>query len=259
MRRRRCTADLARRVGVLMRTAPEGVVFFAQRSAEIEVSGLTLLFWLTPGLFRLRRVTLFRQSNQTISLHCPAPPSSGFPPSGTAPWARRKRAIHGPMRLSRHPCRSAHCATPALGLPKSQPVASAKSTLMNTTPFRRSTACRRQLFHGPYRRQARLLRDRCRAFDLLLILIRDGPDTAKRDLGAGRTQVSWSGSSRMDAARGVWAMDGPFTPGPRSKTGVEGSPTKEDPNQEQDPLVTWGRSGVPAFPSNSTKSKQVWR
>jgi len=27
------------------------------------------------------------------------------------------RAIHGPSRLSRHPCREAHCAEPPLGLP----------------------------------------------------------------------------------------------------------------------------------------------
>jgi len=194
--------------------------FFWCSFRGIEVFGLTLLFWLTPDLFRLRRVTLFRQSNQTISLHCPAPPSSGFPPSGIAPWARRKRAIHGPMRLSRHPCRSAHCAMPPLGLPKSQSVVSVESTLLNTTPLRSSTACRRQRSHGPHRRQAGLLQGRCRAFDLLLILMRDGPNTARRDLGAGRTQAMWSGSSRMDAARGVWAMDGPFTPGPRSIAGV---------------------------------------
>ena len=210
------------------------------------------MFWLTPDLFRLRRVTLFRQSNQTISLHCPAPPSSGFPRSGIAPWDRRKRAIHGPMRLSRHPCRSAHCATPPLGLPKSQSVVSLKSVFLNPIPSCSSTACRRWGPRDRCRREAGLLQERCRAFDLLLILMHDSPDTAKRDLGAGRTQVAWSGSSRMDAARGVWPMDGPFTPGPRSETGVEGSPTKEDPNQEQDPLVTWGRSGVPAFPSNST-------
>jgi len=36
------------------------------------------------------------------------PRSVGTPP----------RAIHGPSRLSRHPCRDTHCAEPPLGLPK---------------------------------------------------------------------------------------------------------------------------------------------
>jgi hypothetical protein len=39
--------------------------------------------------------------------------------------------------------------------------------------------------------------------------------------------------------------------GPTEQGRSEGTPTKEGPNQEQAPLVTWG-----AFPSNSPKAKQ---
>jgi hypothetical protein len=39
--------------------------------------------------------------------------------------------------------------------------------------------------------------------------------------------------------------------GPTERDRSEGIPTKEEPNQEQAPLVTWG-----AFPSNSPKAKQ---
>ena len=39
--------------------------------------------------------------------------------------------------------------------------------------------------------------------------------------------------------------------GPTERDRSEGIPTKEEPNQEHAPLVTWG-----AFPSNSPKAKQ---
>src|SRR4051812_4319557 len=39
--------------------------------------------------------------------------------------------------------------------------------------------------------------------------------------------------------------------GPTERRRSEGIPTKEEPNQEQAPLVTWG-----AFPSNSPKAKR---
>jgi len=39
--------------------------------------------------------------------------------------------------------------------------------------------------------------------------------------------------------------------GPTERRPSEGIPTKEEPNQEQAPLVTWG-----AFPSNSPKAKR---
>ncbi|RZI68915.1 MAG: hypothetical protein EOP13_24160 [Pseudomonas sp.] len=38
--------------------------------------------------------------------------------------------------------------------------------------------------------------------------------------------------------------------GPTERDRSEGTPTQEEPNQEQAPLVTWG-----AFPSNSPKAK----
>jgi hypothetical protein len=51
---------------------------------------------------------------------CPAPglatPSSSFPHSGDAPWARRHPPSMAGGRLSRHPCRSAHSTSPAFSL-----------------------------------------------------------------------------------------------------------------------------------------------
>ncbi|TVT64598.1 MAG: hypothetical protein FHK79_19675 [Pseudomonas sp.] len=42
--------------------------------------------------------------------------STSLVPSSLRGW--RTRAIHGPLRLSRHPCRSLPCATIPLGLLK---------------------------------------------------------------------------------------------------------------------------------------------
>ena len=67
----------------------------------------------------LRRVTFSRRrkSNQkglplASGLRCAQVPSFRSRSVGTPP-----RAILGPSRLSRHPCREAHCAEPPLGLP----------------------------------------------------------------------------------------------------------------------------------------------
>jgi len=74
----------------------------------------------------LRRVTLSWQSNQTVSLPCPAllrrVPSPRHYSGDTPP-----SAIHGRGRLSRHPCRAVPYATPTLGLPKSHFVAYPKA------------------------------------------------------------------------------------------------------------------------------------
>ncbi|SEQ94604.1 hypothetical protein SAMN03159444_02869 [Pseudomonas sp. NFACC02] len=57
---------------------------------------------------------------------------------------------------------------------------------------------------------------------LLLLLLFDlnGPDTTKRDLGAGRTQAARSGPSGMDAARAAPGHGWPMAAGPRSVAGV---------------------------------------
>ena len=67
----------------------------------------------------LRRVTFSRRrkSNQNglplaYGLRCAQVPSFRFRSVGTPP-----RAILDPSRLSRHPCREAHCAESPLGLP----------------------------------------------------------------------------------------------------------------------------------------------
>nr|GEZ96261.1 hypothetical protein [Tanacetum cinerariifolium] len=52
------------------------------------------------------------------------------------------------------------------------------------------------------------------------------------------------------------AMDGG---GPTERDRSEETPTKEGPNQEQAPLVTWGWCDFRLFPSNSPKAKQVCR
>ena len=70
----------------------------------------------------LQRVTFSkrRKSNQkglplAYGLRCAQVPSRRFSSVGTPP-----RAILGPSRLSRHPCRSTHYAEPPLGLPMGQ-------------------------------------------------------------------------------------------------------------------------------------------
>jgi len=72
----------------------------------------------------------------------------------------------------------------------------------------------------------------------LLIFIHARPDTAKRDLGAGRTQVAWSGQRGMDAALAAPGQGWPMAACPRSVACVR----KRDevgPNQEQMVLVTF--------------------
>ncbi len=61
--------------------------------------------------------------------------------------------------------------------------------------------------------------------------LRDSPDTANRDLGAGQTQTTRSGSSGMDAARAPSGHGCPFGAGPRSVVGVR-VPEERGPNQE---------------------------
>jgi len=62
------------------------------------------------------RVTLFRQSNQTICADV-RPRQAGVPSCRHRGRGPRRRAIHGPTALSRHPCRSTPSTTPAFGLP----------------------------------------------------------------------------------------------------------------------------------------------
>ncbi|SEQ10317.1 hypothetical protein SAMN03159444_01059 [Pseudomonas sp. NFACC02] len=66
--------------------------------------------------------------------------------------------------------------------------------------------------------------------------IRDSPDSTNRDLGAGQTQTTRSGSSGMDAARAPSGHGCPFGAGPRSVVGVR-VPEERGPNQE---LGTFG-------------------
>jgi len=55
---------------------------------------------------------------------------------------------------------------------------------------------------------------------LILIFMHARPDAAKRDLGAGRTQVALRGSSGMDAARAAPRHGWRMAAGPRSVAGV---------------------------------------
>ncbi|SEQ11783.1 hypothetical protein SAMN03159444_01102 [Pseudomonas sp. NFACC02] len=66
--------------------------------------------------------------------------------------------------------------------------------------------------------------------------MRDSPDTTNRDLGAGQTQTTRSGSSGMDAARAPSGHGCPFGADPRSVVGVR-VPDEGGPNQE---LGTFG-------------------
>ena len=81
-----------------------------------------------------------------------------------------------------------------------------------------------------YRGDRERSEDRCPL--LILIFVRNRPDAAERDLGAGRTQAMRSGSSGMDAARALSGHGCPFSAGPRSVAGVR-EPDEVGPNQEQ--------------------------
>ena len=74
--------------------------------------------------------------------------------------------------------------------------------------------------------------------------MRDSPNAAKRDLGAGQTQAARSGLSGMDAARAPSGQGCPFGAGPRSVVGVR-EPDAGGPNQEQNGLVTLTRQSDP--------------
>ena len=73
---------------------------------------------------------------------------------------------------------------------------------------------------------------------MLLIFIHASPDTAKRDLGAGRTQATRSGQRGMDAALAAPGHGWPMAACPRSVAGVR-EPDEGGPNQEQMVLVTF--------------------
>jgi hypothetical protein len=92
---------------------------------------------------------------------------------------RRTRGIHAPLRLSPHPCGSPLYATPALGL------------LNGTGELPAGT--------GSILKKAFLL------FALLFAEVRIAPAPPS----SGRTESPRKGLSRMDAAKGPWAMDGP--------------------------------------------------
>jgi len=71
------------------------------------------------------------------------------------------------------------------------------------------------------------------AFDL----VRGRPYTTKRDLGAGRTQTTRSGSSGMDAARAPSGHGCPFGAGPRSVVGVRVLRRRRSPTRSTSPWL----------------------
>ena len=67
-------------------------------------------------------------SNQTLlPLSSGASPGLGIPSLRSCSVGPPRSAIHGRARLTRHPCRVAHCAEPALGLPMGQENRQSKS------------------------------------------------------------------------------------------------------------------------------------
>ena len=87
---------------------------------------------------------------------------------------------------------------------------------------------------------------------LILIFYRSSPGDAKPDLGAGQTQVAWSGPSGMDAARAAPRHGWRMAAGPRSVAGVRES-DEVGPNQEEDPWLL----GV--LSSNPPKAERLCR
>jgi hypothetical protein len=87
-----------------------------------------------------------------------------------------------------------------------------------------------------HRNRNRRCRCRCRRFCRCFSYTKR-PTTAKRDLGAGRTQVLRSGPSRMDAARAPSGHGCPFGAGPRSKTGVRVFRRRRNPTRSRHPWL----------------------
>ena len=76
-------------------------------------------------------------------------------------------------------------------------------------------------------------------------------NTAERDFGAGRTQTTRSGPSRMDAARAPSGHGCPFGAGPRSETGVKEPRRRRGPTRSTSPWL------LGALSSNSPKAKYL--
>ena len=127
-----------------------------------------------------------RESNQREGhpVH-PAPAAPGFPRSITAPGARpdaahRRRAIPGPSRLSRHPCRSTPSTVIPLGLLKGAWASSVKSRFKSKNQT------------------------------LPTLIFRRFRKLAVRSPSGGRAEVLRRGASRMDAARGLMGQGRPM-------------------------------------------------
>ena len=198
---------------------------------------LVVLILVAP----LRRVTFAkrRKSNQKVSLLCPAllrrVPSLRPCSAGT-----RRTGIHALAALARHPCRAPGYATPALGLPKSHFVALTKSR-HDTKPvgansFARGRWCCDKA--QPQRPKAEK--------QMLLIFTHASPNTAKRDLGAGRTQAARSGQRGMDAALAAPGHGWPMAACPRSVAGVR-EPDEVGPNREQERFGYFRLGRLPAL------------
>ena len=87
---------------------------------------------------------------------------------------------------------------------------------------------------------------------VLLIFIRKKPRHHKTRLGCGLNAADAEWAERhgcRESAVRTWMS---VRRGPTEHRRSEGTLTKEGPNQEQAPLVTWG-----AFPSNSPKAKYL--
>jgi hypothetical protein len=69
------------------------------------------------------------------------------------------------------------------------------------------------------------------------LFMRESSYTAERDLGAGRTQATGSGSSGMDAARAPSGNGCPFGASPRSVAGVRVSRRRRDPTRSRHPWL----------------------
>jgi hypothetical protein len=75
-------------------------------------------YWFRPYAESLSKSA--KVTKALLPLSSGASPGLGIPSLRSCSVGPPRSAIHGRARLTRHPCRVAHCAEPALGLPRGQ-------------------------------------------------------------------------------------------------------------------------------------------
>jgi len=207
---------------------------------------------------------------------------------------RRTRAIHGPLRLSRHPCRSPLSTTAPLTLLKGRlvpPARSCKKHHAGTTAGDLQTALPLSLagdvgwktaqhfppqpiskvspHHGGVLCKPVGKRRFTHPTDYATKRSVGAPNYSahcpspiarpsrqhQTPLSGGRAQVAWKGLSGMDAARAAMGQGWPFAAAPWNVTGAREPRRSRGRMQGQDFLVPLGGAGHPATAKRNSPSR----